>query len=422
MDIRTTVNRIRIGIRKFLTSDLWIKKVIPPEVRRRFSGRVMDAFAPKTEIPAPYEPGKYPKGINLYGFFRAENGLAQGVKMYARALEEGGIPHTLLNTGFLGWLPQNDTSFDDRLTTENRYAVNVMHINPDQWQEACGMFPRSQFDGHYNVGIFQWELETAPKEWKPMFDYVDEVWTPSAFTAACMRKETDKPVIPILYCIETPYDGTLTREDFGLSGDDFLVLMMYDSNSYASRKNPGAAIDAFREAFGEKPEDAKLVIKISNPQPEDIAFVEERLAPGSYILMTERLERRKMNSLIRLCDVFLSLHRSEGFGLVLAEAMSLGTATVATNWSANTEFMPEGTACLVDWKPVPVGSAYQYEQEGLTWADADAHQAAGYLRRLKDEPAYREGIVRAGQAYIREQLSTRKCAERIAARLDEIIH
>ena len=342
--------------------------------------------------------------------------------MYARALEEGGIPHTLLNTGFLGWLPQNDTSFDDRLTTENRYAVNVMHINPDQWQEACGMFPRSQFDGHYNVGIFQWELETAPKEWKPMFDYVDEVWTPSAFTAACMRKETDKPVIPILYCIETPYDGTLTREDFGLSGDDFLVLMMYDSNSYASRKNPGAAIDAFREAFGEKPEDAKLVIKISNPQPEDIAFVEERLAPGSYILMTERLERRKMNSLIRLCDVFLSLHRSEGFGLVLAEAMSLGTATVATNWSANTEFMPEGTACLVDWKPVPVGSAYQYEQEGLTWADADAHQAAGYLRRLKDEPAYREEIVRAGQAYIREQLSTQKCAERIAARLDEIIH
>ena len=129
-----------------------------------------------------------------------------------------------------------------------------------------------------------------------------------------------------------------------------------------------------------------------------------------------------MNSLIRLCDVFLSLHRSEGFGLVLAEAMSLGTATVATNWSANTEFMPEGTACLVDWKPVPVGSAYQYEQEGLTWADADAHQAAGYLRRLKDEPAYREEIVRAGQAYIREQLSTQKCAERIAARLDEIIH
>ena len=163
------------------------------------------------------------------------------------------------------------------------------------------------------------------------------------------------------------------------------------------------------------------MIKISNPRPEDIAFVEERLKPGSYFLMTERLERRKMNSLIRLCDVFLSLHRSEGFGLVLAEAMNLGTATVATNWSANTEFMPEGTACLVDWKPVPVGSAYQYEQEGLTWADPDVHQAAGYLRRLKDDPEYLKEITRAGQKQIREQLSTAGCAEKIAARLDEII-
>lgn len=421
MDVKTLLNRAKTRFRNRLATAPWIRKVIPESIRHRFSGKVMNALATRTGVPAPYIPGKYPKGINLYGFFKAENGLAQGVRMYARALEESGIPHTLLNTDFLDWLPQKDTTFDDRLTTENKYAVNVMHVNPDQWQEACGMFPRSQFDGHYNIGIFQWELETAPKDWKPLFDYVDEVWTPSAFTARTMRKETDKPVIPILYCIETPYDETLTRADFGLKDGDFLVLMMYDSNSYASRKNPGAAIDAFREAFGEDPEDAKLVIKISNPKPEDIAFVEERLKPGSYILMTERLERRKMNSLIRLCDVFLSLHRSEGFGLVLAEAMNLGTATVATNWSANTEFMPEGTACLVDQKPVPVGSAYQYEQEGLTWADPDMHQAAGYLRRLKDDPEYLKEITRAGQKHIREQLSTAGCAEIIAARLDEII-
>jgi outer membrane protein TolC len=76
MDIKTTINRMRTGIRNFLTSDLWIKKVIPPEVRHRFSGKVMDTFAPKTDIPEPYVPGKHPKGINLYGFFKAENGLA----------------------------------------------------------------------------------------------------------------------------------------------------------------------------------------------------------------------------------------------------------------------------------------------------------------------------------------------------------
>ena len=420
MDIKTTINRMRTGIRNFLTSDLWIKKVIPPEVRHRFSGKVMDAFAPKTDIPEPYVPGEHPKGINLYGFFKAENGLAQGVRTYARAMEKAGIPHTFLNTDFIGWLPQNDTTFDNQLTKENKYAVNVIHVNPDQWQEACGMFPRSQFDGHYNIGVFLWELETPPEEWRPMFDYVDEVWTPSEFIARAMKKATDKPVTVIRYCIETPYDESLGRADFGLGDGDFLVLTTYDSNSYASRKNPGGAIDAFREAFGEKPEGVKLVIKISNPKPEDIDFVESRLDPEAFILMTERMDRRRMNSLIRLCDVFLSLHRSEGFGLVPAEAMSLGTATVATNWSANTEFMPAGTACPVDCRLVPVGDAYRYRQEGFEWADPDVHQAAEYLRRLKADPDYREKIAQAGQQYIREELSAAKCAAGIAKRLDEI--
>ena len=421
MDIKTLLNRAKTRIRYWLISDLWIKKLVPAKIRHLFSNQVIDALATHTDVPSPYIPGKYPKGINLYGFFKAENGLAQGVKMYARALEESNIPHTLLNTDFLDWLPQNDTTFDDRLTTENKYAVNVIHINPDQWEEACGMFPRDQFNGHYNIGVWLWELEQIPDRWIPIIDYVDEVWTPSEFIAGAMRKATDKPVTVIPYGMETPYDETLTRADFGLSDDDFLVLTMYDSNSYASRKNPGAAIDAFREAYGDNPEKVKLVIKISNPKPEDLEFVEKKLVPGSYILMTDRLERKQLNSLIRLCDVFLSLHRSEGFGLVMAEAMNLGTAAVATHWSANAEFMPEGTACNVSSRQIPVGDAYQDAPEGLTWADADVHEAAGYLRRLKDDPAYREEITRAGQKYISEQLSVAACTERISKRLDEII-
>ena len=423
MDIKTAINRMKTGIRNYLVSDLWIKKIVPQKIRHRLSGRVIDALATRTDIPSPYIPGKYPKGINLYGFFKAENGLAQGVKMYARALEEGKIPHTLLNTDFLDWLPQKDTTFDDRLTKENKYAVNVVHVNPDQWQEACGVFPREHFNGHYNIGVFLWETETAPESWKRIFDYVDEIWTPSVFTARAMRKETDKPVVSIPYCIETPYDETLTRADFGLNEDDFLVLIMYDSNSYISRKNPGSAIDAFREAYGDKPEHVKLVIKISNPKQEDITFVEEHIErKDSYILITERLDKKRLNSLIRLCDVYLSLHRSEGFGLVLAEAMNLGTATVATNWSANTEFMPEGTACLTNFRLVPVGKEYQYEQEGAVWADPDVHHAAEYLRRLRDDPLYREEIVQAGQRQIRERLNATGCAERIAARLEEIMN
>ena len=421
MDMKTLANRVRTRLRNLVVSDLKIKKLIPQSIRHRMADRVISTLESRTEPPKPYTPGVFPKGVNLYGFFKAENGLAQGAKLYARALEEGGIPHTLLNTDFLDWLPQPVTDYDDRLVKNNRYAVNVVHINPDQWQEAVGMFPRSQFDGHYNIGVWLWELETIPRRWIPLLDYVDELWAPSAFIAEAVRKETDKPVTVIPYCMETPYDETLTRADFGLRDGDFLVLMVYDSNSYSSRKNPGAAIEAFRAAFGDRPEGAKLVIKISNPKPEDTAFVESRLDRSAYVLMTERLDRMKMNSLVRLCDVFLSLHRSEGFGLVLAEAMSLGTPTVATNWSANPEFMPADAACLTGYTLVPVGDRYQYEQEDLVWAEADTAQAAAYLKRLKEDPAYREAISRNGRKAAAELLSPEKTAERMAARLDEII-
>ena len=421
------INRVRHKTRMYIkglmmSQDVWFKKIIPANVRHIVSKPLEKRVIRKTKIPKPYEPGRFPDGINLYGLFKTEIGLAQGAKLYARALEEGNIPHTLLNLDFIPDLPQEDTTFDDRLTLENKYAINVTHINPPQWLDALGTFAQNHFDRHYNVGIFQWELETVPDDWIPLFDYVDEVWTPSEFTARAMSKVTDKPVIPILYGMETPYDEKLTRADFGLREDDFLVLMMFDSLSYASRKNPGAAIDAFREAYGENPEHVKLVIKINNPKDEDIAFVEEHIGgKAGYLLIKERMDKVKLNSLIRLCDVFISMHRAEGFGLVMAEAMALGTPAVATGWSANTEFMPEDASCPVKYKLIPVAGGYQFDDGKLMWADPDVHHAAEYLKRLKEDPEYYREKAEKGKKYIEENLSMKKCADAMRKRMNEIL-
>ena len=418
---------IRDGLRKRVSRlledpDIWFKKVIPAGVRHRISKPLEEAMFSVTKKPKPYVAGKHPPGINLYGLFRSETGLAQGVKLYARALEEGGIPHTLLNLDFKNELPQTDDSFSDRTTKENRYAINVTHINPPEWRYALGTFPQEQFDGHYNIGIFQWELETAPESWRPLFDYVDEVWTPSEFTARTMRKMTKKPVIPILYGMETPWDEKLTRADFGLSEDDFLVLMMFDSKSYASRKNPGGAIDAFREAYGEKLKKVKLVIKINNPKEEDITFVEKHMGgKDGYILITERMDKKKLNSLIRLCDVFISLHRAEGFGLVMAEAMMLGTPCVATNWSANTEFMTEESSCMVGYELIPVNGAYQGDDGTMRWAEPNVHEAAVFLKKLRDNPAYYQEKAEKGKKLIEERISMQKCADAIRERMNIIL-
>ena len=424
MSLDTVKRRARLWLRGLMVNEnLWFKKIIPVRIRHMVSKPLEKQVLKQTGIPAPYESGKYPEGINLYGLFKAEIGLSEGVKLYARALEEGKIPHRLLDLDFMPFLKQEDTRFDDRLTTENEYAINVVHINPPQWRDALGTYAQKQFDGHYNIAVILWELETLPREWLEVFDYIDEVWAPSRFIAEAVGKATDKPVTVIPYGMEVPYDERLTRADFGLEEDDFLVLMMFDSKSFAARKNPGAAIDAFREAYGENPDRVKLVIKINNPKEEDIAFVEEHIGgTAGYLLITERMDKARLNSLIRLCDVFISLHRAEGFGLVMAEAMALGTPAVATGWSANTEFMPEEAACPVRYRLVPVAGAYQYDDDSQRWAEPDVQHAAEYLRRLRDDPAYYRQKAEAGRQYIRENLSVDRCAEAMRKRTEEILH
>ena len=402
----------------------WYKKIIPESARRRISNPLADMVirGQLEKKPAKYRPGVYPDGVNLYGLLKAEIGLAQGAKLYAKALEESGISHRLLNLNYCYDLAQNDGTFDDRLTTENKYAINVAHINPPEWRMALGKFPQGQFNGHYNIGVWLWELEKIPRDWVPILGYADEIWAPSRFIAEAVRKETEKPVTVIPYGIEVPYDETVTRADFGLDEDDFLVLMMFDSRSYASRKNPGAAMDAFREAYGVNPEKTKLVIKINNPSEEDIAFVEEHMGgTDGYALITERLEKEKLNSLIRLCDVFISLHRAEGFGLVMAEAMALGTPAVATNWSSNTEFMTEESACMVGYELAPVGGAYPGDDGTMRWAEADVHEAAAFLRRLRDDGAFYREKAEKGRKMIEERLSIGACAEKIRERVSEIL-
>ena len=388
--------------------------------------KVRDWLIDKTSIqpvepPKPYRKGKFPYGINEYGFFREENGLGQGARMYARSIEAAGIPHRFIHLNFLTWMPQHETSFDGKLDPKPAYAVNLIHLNPDQWEEAMRNYPKGSFDKRYNIGIWLWELETLPRGWLKYLDYVDELWVPSEFIAGAARKETAKPVTVIPYGMEVTR-AELTRADFDLPEETFIALSMYDSNSYVHRKNPMAAIEAFTEAFSGN-SNAMLIVKINHPKEAETAQIEDQLkkAGVQYRLIQERMEREELNALIACCDAFISLHRSEGFGLPIAEAMALGTPAVATNWSANAEFMSGEGACPVGYTLVPVGDRYKDAEEGQVWAEPDIHEAAGYLQKLYEDPGYREGVAAAGQAHVRTTLSIEKSGKMMKKRLDEIL-
>ena len=370
----------------------------------------------------PYIPTLYPDGVNLIGFLSASLGLGQGARLYANALEASGIPHTLLDVRLSQDIAYNNKEFEGRFAAMPVFSINVVHINPDVLPILYGLTPRSYWDKRYNIGVWLWELEQIPIAWHELMGEFDELWAPSNFVADALRRVSKVPVHVVPYGIAVPVDPGLTRESFGLLEDVFLVICMFDLHSYASRKNPAAAVQAFFKAFGENHHKARLILKVHNASPEERAEL-DRMIDGSenVIVIDKEMEKQEVNSLIQCCDVLISLHRSEGFGLVLAEAMYLGVPVIATNWSANVDFMNPGNACMVDYTLIPTDGSYIYGQTDQRWAEPDVDQASGYLRRLYEEPSYRQAISEAAMASIRRDFSIARCAESMGKRYKEIL-
>ena len=252
---------------------------------------------------------------------------------------------------------------------------------------------KEKWDKHYNIAFWLWEMQEFPREWVPMISQLDEIWTPAEFVSNAVRKVTNKPVYTIPYSVEAPYDKNCDRAFFHLPEDKFLFLMLFDSNSITERKNPMGVIQAFRKAFPDEDDSVGLIVKIGNARNYEIEEIKSALNGYNIYFVEGMLDKKVVNSLIRCADVYVSLHRAEGFGLVLAEAMLLKTATIATNYSANTEFQDNSSACLVDYTLVPVGKdIYPYKKEYM-WAEPDINQASNYMRKLYTDSTFRNEIV-----------------------------
>lgn len=336
--------------------------------------------------------------ITVVGFHGAVHGLGEGARMLARGFADAGLPVRAVDlSAFVGMPVDLAAAYPPPAAREK--GVVISHINPPEllrWvRETEGLL----LGGRRHIGYWAWELEDPPAAWAPAFDLVDEVWTPSAFAADALRKIAPArvKVTPLPYPIYLNPRPPAARARFGLPDDAVVVLMAFDLRSTAQRKNPYAALRAFRKAARDATRQALLVCKVvgADLYPETFAALAADVAGDPSIrLMTDSLSAEDMAALTASSDIILSLHRSEGYGLLLAEAIWLGKPTVATGWSSNIEFMDPASSQLVDYALIPVEGDGAIYQAGR-WAAADEADAARKLARMIDDEPWRATLAAA---------------------------
>lgn len=362
-------------------------------------------------------------GVNLFGYLRGQFGLAESARMYARALIGEGYPAALFDVSIDLPHGMDDRSIDAHLGKDTPYPVSIIFVNPDYLGSALKHIGEGRLRGHYLIACWFWELQDIPADWLRAIDLVDEIMVASEFVKTAFERVTDKPV----FCVPQPLtpapDSGLLREDFGLREDTFIYLCTFDFNSWVHRKNPFAVIEAFRRAFPAERTDVQLLVKSSNGyrHPDKLLKLLKASAQDPRIIVRDEvIDRAHVHALQRCCDVYVSLHRAEGFGLGLAECMAMGKPVIATRWSGNVDFMDDSNSCLVDYRLVPVGDGEYPHPDGAMWADADVDHAARHMRRLADDRAFAEGLGAKAAADVARKLSPATAAQGLIQRIEAI--
>ncbi|MBC6975847.1 glycosyltransferase [Bacillus sp. Xin] len=361
------------------------------------------------------------KGINLVGFARLEAGLGESCRLAARSIQSTNIPFGIINYPLP--YPSMDLSWVDKEIKLPIYNVNIFHMNPDVLPTAHRKLGHRFFNGRYNIGYWHWELPELPEEWISSFRLLDEVWVPSSFVLEAVSKKTNLPVIRIPHCIQVECSKGIDRGYFGLPIDRFLFLAMYDTRSVSQRKNPLSVIKAFQEAFSKDDASVGLVLKVNGSQnnAEELKQLQNLIQDNSNIyLINQTLSREEINALIQAVDCIASLHRSEGFGLVLAEGMYLGKPVIGTNWSGNTDFMNSENSCMVDYTLVKVGEDYGPYKHDQIWAEPDIDHAVYYMRKLVSNSLWYSNIAEKGKADVHKNFSAQVVGEMIYGRLEKL--
>ena len=362
------------------------------------------------------------EGIEFVGFARAESGLGENLRSLVRATATTRLETMVsaadvdIDSGI-----RNADSSVDHYMDGRMFRTRVICVNPDMLGEAFHHDGFGRYRDAYRVGFWFWELERLPRMWVDHARLVDEIWVATDFVADAVRRDvTDRPVVKIRTPIITPtLDRVYSRSEFGLREDCCLFMFSFAYGSFATRKNPEAVILAFRRAFPLGTEQVQLVIKTSQSELYMAARANlTALAAGDtrIVFINSYLSRQALIGLQSTIDCYLSLHRSEGLGLGLAECMALGKPAIATGYSGNLEFMNAQNSFLVDFKLIPVREGEYPDFAGQVWADASVEHASTHMKTVYNDPSQAVRIGLAGKNYLAQHFNHQAVGQAIADR------
>jgi len=390
---------------------------------------VVQAYIPPALLPerraaersTREEPQVLEEGLNIAGYFRSEVGIGEAARLLVSAVEMAGIPYSTITTD-TGALSRQGHEFGSHPEGVAAYDVNLVCVNADMTPRFARDMGREFYEGRYTVGYWFWEVERFSPRLDAAFDAVDEVWAATDFVADAVRRAGRAPVFTVPVPLTRPRQSSpITREHFGLL-DHFLFMFSFDFLSIFDRKNPLALVQAFARAF-EPDSGPRLLIKTINGhiRLNDLERLRAEIGDRPDIhLVDGYYSAAEKDALVGLCDCYVSLHRSEGLGLTMAEAMAAGKPVIATGYSGNMQFMTAANSFLVDHVLTPVPAACEPYPEGAMWADPDPDHAARLMRRVYAAPQEAAARGQRARADIIQRHGVETSAAAIASRLEAI--